>query len=304
MHQKTLFFTLFLAFMPMVLLAEPPQSSEKATKYVVKSGDCLWNISRDVLNDPLKWPVIYKANEGRIRNPNLIYPGQKFAIPPPSSITKAGLRAATRLAYARMEPISSRTARAKPAPMAVDRAAPAMTSKSPPEKVMAADSEKGAEKAVSPPSTEEEKPAVPAASSSGGPVGLIIGVVLVVLAGGFFIWRKMAAMPEENQEPRPLSSFPEVRNVTPMPDQPQVKKEETTEAPMRSGYITSMSIPSEPAASQPGTQTPPATQAPSGSPAPGTPQAPVTPPAQPTGQETPVDKPGDNTPPPSSTHAA
>lgn len=55
----------------------------KGTAYVVKKGDCLWFIAgfKDVYNDPFMWPVIYNANKKKIKNPNLIYPGQKLLIP-------------------------------------------------------------------------------------------------------------------------------------------------------------------------------------------------------------------------------
>ena len=49
--------------------------------YVVKKGDCLWNIAKAVYNKPLKWKAIYKANKKKIKDPNLIYPNQKLIIP-------------------------------------------------------------------------------------------------------------------------------------------------------------------------------------------------------------------------------
>ncbi|MDQ5986194.1 MAG: hypothetical protein CSYNP_01913 [Syntrophus sp. SKADARSKE-3] len=49
--------------------------------YVVKKGDSLWKIAKATYNDPLKWKVIYKANKKKIKDPNLIYPKQKFVIP-------------------------------------------------------------------------------------------------------------------------------------------------------------------------------------------------------------------------------
>jgi len=61
--------------------------------WVVKKGDCLWNISGDttVLSDPFKWPLIYNANKDQIKDPDLIYPGQKFIIPEPvSKVTSQG----------------------------------------------------------------------------------------------------------------------------------------------------------------------------------------------------------------------
>lgn len=49
--------------------------------YVVKKGDCLWNIAKAVYNKPLIWKAIYKANKKKIKDPNLIYPNQKLIIP-------------------------------------------------------------------------------------------------------------------------------------------------------------------------------------------------------------------------------
>jgi nucleoid-associated protein YgaU len=49
--------------------------------YVVKKGDSLWKIAKASYNDPLKWRVIYKANKKKIKDPNRIYPKQRFIIP-------------------------------------------------------------------------------------------------------------------------------------------------------------------------------------------------------------------------------
>jgi len=53
------------------------------TEYIVKKGDSLWMIAKykDIYGDDFLWPIIYKANKGQIKNPNLIYPGQKLNIP-------------------------------------------------------------------------------------------------------------------------------------------------------------------------------------------------------------------------------
>ncbi len=52
------------------------------TSYTVVKGNCLWWISefKQIYNDPFMWPLIYKANKDKIKNPNLIYPGQNFTI--------------------------------------------------------------------------------------------------------------------------------------------------------------------------------------------------------------------------------
>ena len=45
-------------------------------------GDNLWNISRYRLGDGKRYTQIYAANSTQIRDPNLIYPGQVFVVPP------------------------------------------------------------------------------------------------------------------------------------------------------------------------------------------------------------------------------
>jgi len=51
--------------------------------YTVKKGDCLWYIAGypEHYGNPLKWPLVYKANSDQIQDPDLIYPGQVFVIP-------------------------------------------------------------------------------------------------------------------------------------------------------------------------------------------------------------------------------
>jgi nucleoid-associated protein YgaU len=44
-------------------------------------GDNLWNIARNRYGDGTRYTVIYEANKGQIRDPNLIYPGQVFVVP-------------------------------------------------------------------------------------------------------------------------------------------------------------------------------------------------------------------------------
>jgi len=48
-----------------------------------KDRDCLWNIAKKqrFYGDPWKWKRIYKANTDKIKDPDLIYPGQKLVIP-------------------------------------------------------------------------------------------------------------------------------------------------------------------------------------------------------------------------------
>lgn len=48
-----------------------------------KDRDCLWNIAKkkSIYDNPFKWPTIYNANKDKIKDPNLIYPGQVLTIP-------------------------------------------------------------------------------------------------------------------------------------------------------------------------------------------------------------------------------
>lgn len=57
-------------------------SKSKAGKYIVKKGDCLWNIAKKFYGKGAKYTVIYNANKKVIgSNPNRIYPGQVLKIP-------------------------------------------------------------------------------------------------------------------------------------------------------------------------------------------------------------------------------
>ncbi|MFV2059285.1 MAG: LysM peptidoglycan-binding domain-containing protein [Gammaproteobacteria bacterium] len=51
-------------------------------EYSVVQGDNLWDISAksDVYGNPYQWPLIYKVNRSKIKDADLIYPGQQFAI--------------------------------------------------------------------------------------------------------------------------------------------------------------------------------------------------------------------------------
>jgi nucleoid-associated protein YgaU len=52
------------------------------TSYSVVRGDNLWSISGkdDVYADPYQWPLIYKTNRNKIKDADLIYPGQVLDI--------------------------------------------------------------------------------------------------------------------------------------------------------------------------------------------------------------------------------
>jgi LysM repeat protein len=62
------------------------ETVEPSREYVViynpKSSDCLWKIAEKMYKNANLWPLIFMANRAQIKDPDLIYPGQKFSIPP------------------------------------------------------------------------------------------------------------------------------------------------------------------------------------------------------------------------------
>ena len=59
--------------------AKIPEKSHKV--YAVKKGDNLSSIAKRKYGKESQWTKIYEANKSKIKNPNLIYPGQKLIIP-------------------------------------------------------------------------------------------------------------------------------------------------------------------------------------------------------------------------------
>ncbi|MFN0024816.1 MAG: Ig-like domain-containing protein [Parvularculaceae bacterium] len=54
-------------------------------KVIVQPGNSLWRIARRVYGRGVQYTVIYEANAGQIRDPDLIYPGQIFEVPEPET---------------------------------------------------------------------------------------------------------------------------------------------------------------------------------------------------------------------------
>jgi LysM repeat protein len=60
----------------------PAAMANSNDTYNVVRGDNLWNISSKsvIYGNPYEWPLIFKANRDKIRDADLIEPGQVFAI--------------------------------------------------------------------------------------------------------------------------------------------------------------------------------------------------------------------------------
>ena len=59
---------------------EPAAPTSSSTSYEVNQGDHLWGISGSSYGNPYQWPLIYKANSDKIKDADLIYPGQVLDI--------------------------------------------------------------------------------------------------------------------------------------------------------------------------------------------------------------------------------
>ena len=58
-----------------------PAAAPKILSKVVSRGDSLWRISRITYGDGTRYAIVYRANRDRIRDPNLIRPGQILFLP-------------------------------------------------------------------------------------------------------------------------------------------------------------------------------------------------------------------------------
>jgi len=61
--------------------APPVVTEVKVEYYVIQSGDTLSGIAKKFLGNAMDYPKIFEANREVIKDPNLIYPGQKIRIP-------------------------------------------------------------------------------------------------------------------------------------------------------------------------------------------------------------------------------
>ena len=65
------------------LLLAATDAGAEGRLHEVQPGESLAVIAGRELGDPRLWPVLYRANRDRIKDPTRIYPGQRISIPPP-----------------------------------------------------------------------------------------------------------------------------------------------------------------------------------------------------------------------------
>ncbi len=58
-----------------------PEPEAKVEYYVIESGDTLSKIAKTYYGNAMDYPKIFEANREVIKDPDLIYPGQKIRIP-------------------------------------------------------------------------------------------------------------------------------------------------------------------------------------------------------------------------------
>nr|WP_209985109.1 LysM peptidoglycan-binding domain-containing protein [Azospirillum picis] len=68
------------AELPVQVSAMPADLTD-GRKLVVQPGNSLWRLARRTYGDGMLYTTIYTANRDQIRDPDLIYPGQIFALP-------------------------------------------------------------------------------------------------------------------------------------------------------------------------------------------------------------------------------
>ncbi len=74
------------------LAASAPSEEAPAAFHEVQPGETLWRIAADRIGDPFLWPALYRANRDQIKNPSLVYPGQRLAIPHLDAAAREALR--------------------------------------------------------------------------------------------------------------------------------------------------------------------------------------------------------------------
>ncbi|UCE85524.1 MAG: LysM peptidoglycan-binding domain-containing protein [Deltaproteobacteria bacterium] len=74
------------------LTSVPARAEQKTRVHEVEPGETLWTIAADAMGDARLWPAIYRANRDQIKDPALVYPGQRLSIPAIDPAMREALR--------------------------------------------------------------------------------------------------------------------------------------------------------------------------------------------------------------------
>ena len=61
--------------------AEPMGKTPPEPFVIVQPGNSLWRLARRAYGEGVRYTIIFEANKEQIKDPDLIYPGQVFALP-------------------------------------------------------------------------------------------------------------------------------------------------------------------------------------------------------------------------------
>ncbi|MEE9194408.1 MAG: LysM peptidoglycan-binding domain-containing protein, partial [Alphaproteobacteria bacterium] len=61
--------------------AEPMGETPPEPFVIVQPGNSLWRLARRAYGEGVRYTTIFEANQEQIKDPDLIYPGQVFALP-------------------------------------------------------------------------------------------------------------------------------------------------------------------------------------------------------------------------------
>ncbi|MDO6726759.1 LysM peptidoglycan-binding domain-containing protein [Cognatishimia sp. 1_MG-2023] len=64
-----------------LLVASEEVAEKRVVAVTVQPGNTLWAIAKESYGDGIQYVKVFEANKDRIRNPDLIYPGQIFTVP-------------------------------------------------------------------------------------------------------------------------------------------------------------------------------------------------------------------------------
>lgn len=83
---RTISSLLLLAATAVPVLAQDPVPAQDPVGdseiHLIREGDTLWDLARRYLDDPFRWPEIYRLNQNVVRNPDLIFPSDRLRLPP------------------------------------------------------------------------------------------------------------------------------------------------------------------------------------------------------------------------------